>query len=123
MPNLKIWTSERKSLGQQETYTLCHLQTKVFADINATKSNVGLTSMKTARETETSFKKITNLFFHEIMFITLFLESQIMLLRASCYKFQLKLYFTVLQSYVKLPYQRNQLKILCKHNLALFGEK
>lgn len=55
MPNLKIWTSERKSLGQQEIYTLCQLQTKVFADINATKSNVGSPSMKTALETETSF--------------------------------------------------------------------
>ena len=87
MLNLKIWTSERKSLGQQEIYTLCQLQTKVFADINATKPIVGLTSMKTALETETSFKKITNLFFHKIIFITLFLESQIMLLRAPLISF------------------------------------
>lgn len=44
--------------------------TKVFPEINATKSNSGLTTMKTALETEAWFFKIHHVHFHEIPFIT-----------------------------------------------------
>lgn len=45
-----------KSFGKEEIHT-ANCDTKVFSDINAAKSNSGLTTMKTALETEASFFK------------------------------------------------------------------
>lgn len=57
MSNLKMGTLERKLLGSKRFTFSANCTTKVFVDINARKSNVSLTIMKTSLETEPSIFK------------------------------------------------------------------